>query len=1388
MNHTTNSSTPQSKGSLREENGTVSPVPERVAVLPPPKIPVGPKPAFLTPTVVEIIADPLTQLSLEYWAPNSPKQLKPFDPQVIETIYNQELAGKSFNVSRIMLLELSRYLEHYLWPNWSPEKSTHAYLFSIILMVNEKFRENVSAWDCFLEDRPERFSKFFKEVLSIYKRGKLSIREKTIYLTFLINCFQSLETKLIRDECLKLVRPSLWQLLDEGRLQEEIRGASARLQRELLKLKDGKAKGGSISRKFLLSLIHDYFRTLDALPTDPHAEVDSQIIQYCERFMELMIDLINQLPTRRFFHAVLDYYHVVVRSKLSSLYSHPQGAMFKQLVSILRFYDGFEIDNFSGNALTDEEIRKLHYKKMQRLQSVAWKLFPQQLRKFALSNVAAIDNRVELKRHLSVLSDEELRQLCQHLNLLGPRNSTGRESREFLLELIISKHERRLSQVEAINERSVYPDEMILWDDSVIPDINFTGERVLSLPKLNLQFLTFYDYLLRNYTLYRLESTYEIRQDIEDVVKRMAPRQQHDGVTEFRGWARMALPIKSFKLTAIHKPHLGETKPSLVVAEVSYVLPTRNLDIREEWEAIHEHDVLFLITIRSPIREGEVPDTTRPFPEQYGVKYIRGCEVHQVMDEEGTIINEWERERQRKGNVRTLRVYLDAAQYQADVAAMQKLQQERKEKGDKSPVEDIYTTFNLIMRRKPKENNFKAVLETIRDLMNTKPVVPKWLKDVFLGYGDPTRVRSTETLRTIDFFDTFLSLDHLKASFPNKQVKVNTDDPSKCVPPFKVTFLDDNTLLVEPYVIPNPGPYPIDQPKKNAIPFTPKQVEAICLAMNEGLTMVVGPPGTGKTDVAVQIISNWYHNFPGQRTLIVTHSNQALNQIFEKIMHLDIDERHLLRLGHGQELLETEKDFSKWGRVNYMLELRLKLLEEAARLAKSLGLSEDLAYTCETCEHFFLLHIVSRWEKFLSEIAVDKSKEAVKKYFPFHGFFSNAPQPLFKEQSFEEDMEVAEGCFRHLRKMFAQIQDCRAFELLKLHSDRSNYLLTKQATIVALTCTHAALKRRELVELGFKFDNILIEEAAQILEVETFIPLLLQAQDCEAEPRLKRIVLIGDHNQLPPVVKNLAFQKFGHLDQSLFTRFVRLNVPYILLDAQGRSRPSLAKLFSWRYKELGNLPHVLREEEYHLANAGFLYDYQFINVDDYMGRGEMEPNPHFIQNLGEAEFVVAVFMYMRLLGYPAEKITIITSYNGQKHLIRDVIRQRCASNPIFGVPHKVTTVDRFQGQQNDYILCSLVRTKTVGHIRDVRRLVVAMSRARLGLYIFGRKELFEQCYELTPVFSLLLKRPTKLMLVKDERYPTTRKLDEQVPEEKIFVVEDVIHMGQIVAPLPVPPS
>lgn len=89
------------------------------------------------------------------------------------------------------------------------------------------------------------------------------------------------------------------------------------------------------------------------------------------------------------------------------------------------------------------------------------------------------------------------------------------------------------------------------------------------------------------------------------------------------------------------------------------------------------------------------------------------------------------------------------------------------------------------------------------------------------------------------------------------------------------------------------------------------------------------------------------------------------------------------------------------------------------------------------------------------------------------------------------------------------------------------------------------------------------------------------------------------------------------------------------------------------------------------ANPGFGYDYQLINVPDFNGRGESEPMPYYYQNLGEAEYVVSVYMFMRLLGYPANKISILTTYNGQKDLLRDIVRMKCEGHPLIGRPHKV---------------------------------------------------------------------------------------------------------------------
>ncbi|KAK3223698.1 hypothetical protein Dsin_010723 [Dipteronia sinensis] len=98
-------------------------------------------------------------------------------------------------------------------------------------------------------------------------------------------------------------------------------------------------------------------------------------------------------------------------------------------------------------------------------------------------------------------------------------------------------------------------------------------------------------------------------------------------------------------------------------------------------------------------------------------------------------------------------------------------------------------------------------------------------------------------------------------------------------------------------------------------------------------------------------------------------------------------------------------------------------------------------------------------------------------------------------------------------------------------------------------------------------------------------------------------------------------------------------------------------------------------------------------------------------------------------------------------------------------------VDKFQGQQNDFVLLSLVRTRFVGHLRDVRRLVVAMSRARLGPDVFCRLSLCEQCYELQPTFQLLLQR-----LNENTSYTERHVKDIGEP----YLVSGVEHMGDIV--------
>lgn len=129
------------------------------------------------------------------------------------------------------------------------------------------------------------------------------------------------------------------------------------------------------------------------------------------------------------------------------------------------------------------------------------------LRQLALSNVRNIDTRASMLKHFKQLNYNQLKELAVSLHLIQ-EDSADNLNENFILEVMVEKYDRRISQMRQLNAMALYPTEDMIWDENVVPsDYHSASGEVLALPKLNLQFLTLHDYLLRNFQLFRLEST-----------------------------------------------------------------------------------------------------------------------------------------------------------------------------------------------------------------------------------------------------------------------------------------------------------------------------------------------------------------------------------------------------------------------------------------------------------------------------------------------------------------------------------------------------------------------------------------------------------------------------------------------------------------------------------------------------------------------------------------------------------------------------------------------------------------------------------------------------------------------------------------------------------------
>ena len=280
---------------------------------------------------------------------------------------------------------------------------------------------------------------------------------------------------------------------------------------------------------------------------------------------------------------------------------------------------------------------------------------------------------------------------------------------------------------------------------------------------------------------------------------------------------------------------------------------------------------------------------------------------------------------------------------------------------------------------------------------------------------------------------------------------------------------------------------------------------------------------------------------------------------------------------------------------------------------------------------------------------------------------------------------------------------------------RINAQLFGEARVIASTLVGSSSRLLE----GQKFGTLFIDEAAQALEAACWIPIR----------RVSRVILAGDHCQLPPTVKSIAALK-GGLGKTLMERIVE-NKPetVTLLKMQYRMNEEIMRFSSdWFYgNQVESAPEVKYRSILDLDIPMSWIDTSSWNESSTLFKEQFVGESFGRINKAEAELTLLVLeKYFQKIG--KERILderldvgIISPYRAQVQYLRRQLKKKEFFKPYRSLI-SVNTVDGFQGQERDIILISLVRANDegqIGFLRDLRRMNVAITRARMKLIILG---------------------------------------------------------------------
>ncbi|MCD6578630.1 IGHMBP2 family helicase [bacterium] len=438
-----------------------------------------------------------------------------------------------------------------------------------------------------------------------------------------------------------------------------------------------------------------------------------------------------------------------------------------------------------------------------------------------------------------------------------------------------------------------------------------------------------------------------------------------------------------------------------------------------------------------------------------------------------------------------------------------------------------------------------------------------------------------------------------------------------------------------------------------------------------------GPPGTGKT-ITLSYLAKYETEQRNKKILVAADSNTAVDVFSRDLINLNTD---FVRIGQSVKIdkkiiphtLNERIKNNHFFKEAILLEKKIGDMENEMKNFKNANMANRRGYSFEQILSF---HKNNKTGRGLSSNDISQMAQWIKIKFELDRLYRK--YKILKEKAIAEILQTS--------KIIVTTNSAAGSEIMK----------------------------------DMFFDYVIIDEATQATEPSSIIPFI----------KGKKVILAGDHKQLPPTILSYKAAKEG-FSKSLFERLLEFNNgSSIMLDTQYRMNKELNDLVSdLFYNNKLNCEAKIAKQYLQLKEISKEYvdilgensnPFIYVPID---GQEKHLKNSSSYYNENEAGFIVELLRALKKVNYK-KSIGIITGYSDQKKYLKEKLTG-------IDLDIIVNTVDGFQGGEKDLIIFSLVRSNESndpGFLKDKRRINVAISRARRKLIIVGHRKIYQKIF------------------------------------------------------------